>query len=268
MVDAVRATWLQGAMRLAGEQVLVTGSTSGIGRQVAIACAREGARVAVHGRDAGRGAAVVRAIADAGGTAVFVPADVADEAACTALVDGAAERLGGLTVVVNNAVAGSGGTSPVGALDTALWERVLRVNLTSPAWICRAAIPHMLRAGHGSIVNVSSRQAERASAGLAPYVASKGGLNALTRSIAVDYGRRGIRCNALSVGYVVNERRDAGMTPERRAELEAMHLTRLGRADDVAWAVVYLASRESEFVTGALLPVDGGGTIARGRVLG
>jgi NAD(P)-dependent dehydrogenase (short-subunit alcohol dehydrogenase family) len=93
-------------------------------------------------------------------------------------------------------------------------------------------------------------------------------LNALTRSIAVDYGRQGIRCNALSVGYVVNERRDAGMSAARRAELEAMHLTRLGQPDDVAWAVVYLASRESEFVTGALVPVDGGGTIARGRVLG
>ena len=255
-------------MRLVGEQILVTGSTSGIGTHVAVECAREGARVAVHGRDGERGRAVVRTITDAGGIAVFVPADVADEAACSALVDTAAERLGGLTVVVNNAAAGSGGASPVGALDTALWERVLRVNLTSPAWICRAAIPHMLRAGHGSIVNVSSRQAERASAGLAPYVASKGGLNALTRSIAVDYGRQGIRCNALSVGYVVNDRRDAGMTPTRRAELEAMHLTRLGRPADVAWAVVYLASRESEFVTGALIPVDGGGTIARGRVLG
>ena len=105
-------------------------------------------------------------------------------------------------------------------------------------------------------------------AGFAPYVASKGGLNALTRSIAVDYGRQRIRCNALSVGYVENERRDAGMSEERRAELEAMHLTRLGRAEDIAWAVVYLASRESEFVTGVLLPIDGGGTIARGRVLG
>ena len=89
-------------------------------------------------------------------------------------------------MLVNNAAAGSGGRSPVGAFDTAVWERVLRVNLTSVAWLCRAAIPHMLRAGHGSIVNVSSRQAERASAGLAPYVASKGGLNALTR---VDRGR-------------------------------------------------------------------------------
>lgn len=255
-------------MRLAGERVLVTGSTSGIGKHVALVCAREGAHVCVHGRNAERGMAVVRTITDGGGTAVFQAADLADEAACTALVDTAVERLGGLTVLVNNAAAGTGGQSPVGALDTTLWERVLRVNLTSVAWLCRAAIPHMLRAGRGSIVNVSSRQAERASAGLAPYVASKGGLNALTRSIAVDYGRQGIRCNALSVGYVVNERRDSDMTAARRAELEAMHLTRLGQPDDVAWAVVYLASPESEFVTGALLPVDGGGTIARGRVLG
>jgi NAD(P)-dependent dehydrogenase (short-subunit alcohol dehydrogenase family) len=254
-------------MRLRGEIVLVTGSTSGIGRQAAITCAAEGARVAVHGRDARRGEAVVRTIAEAGGTAAFFAADVAEEEACSRLVAAVAERLGGLTVLVNNAAAG-GGRSPAGTFDTALWERLLRVNLTSPAWLCRAAIPHMLRAGHGSIINVSSRQAERASPGLAPYAASKGGLNALTRSIAVDYGRQGIRCNALSVGYVENPRRDAGMTPERRVELEGMHLTRLGRAEDVAWAIVYLASRESEFVTGALLPVDGGGTIARGKVLG
>jgi NAD(P)-dependent dehydrogenase (short-subunit alcohol dehydrogenase family) len=255
-------------MRLAGERVLVTGSTSGIGKCVALVCAREGARVAVHGRNVERGAAAVRAIRDAGGTAVFLPADLEDEAACTALVDAAAERLEGLTVLVNNAAAGTGGNSPVGAFDTAVWERVLRTNLTSVAWCCRAAIPHLRSAGHGSIVNVSSRQAERASAGLAPYVASKGGLNALTRSIAVDYAREHIRCNAISVGYVVNERRDRDMTDARRTELEAMHLTRLGRPEDVAWAVVYLASPESEFVTGALLPVDGGGTIARGRVLG
>ncbi|MCW5889244.1 MAG: SDR family oxidoreductase [bacterium] len=253
--------------RLAGERVLVTGSTAGIGAQTAIRCAREGAAVAVHGRDAARGAAVVDAITRAGGTAVFLPADLADEAACSALVDDAAERLGGLTVLVNNAAA-AGGQRPFDQLDTARWEAVLRVNLTAVAWLCRAAVPHMLHAGHGSIVNVSSRQAQRPSGGLTAYAASKGGLEALTRTLAVEYGRRGIRCNALSVGYVLNERRDADLTPERRVELEAMHLTRLGEPDDVAWAVVYLASRESAFVTGVLLPVDGGGTIARGRTLG
>jgi len=130
------------------------------------------------------------------------------------------------------------------------------------------SIPHMLTAGHGSIVNISSRQAERASAGYAAYVASKGGLNALTRSIAVDYAKRGIRCNTISPGYVLNDRRDADMTPERRQRMEGMHLTRLGVAGDVAHAAVYFASGESEFVTGVNLPLDGGSSIARGLVLG
>jgi NAD(P)-dependent dehydrogenase (short-subunit alcohol dehydrogenase family) len=254
-------------MRLAGQRVLVTGSTSGIGKHAAILCAREGASVAVHGRDTQRGAEVVHEITSAGGDAVFLAANLEDEAECTALVEAAAARLGGLTVLVNCAAA-TGVRRAVDQLDTAEWERALRVNLTSVAWLCRAGLPHMLAAGYGSIVNVSSRQAERASAGLAAYVASKGGLNALTRAIAVEYGRRNVRCNAISVGYVINERRDADLSPSRRAELEAMHLTRLGRPEDVAYAIVYLASRESEFVTGALLPVDGGGTIARGRVLG
>src|SRR5262249_31832316 len=173
-------------MRLAGERVLVTGSTSGIGRHVAILCAREGARVAVHGRDAARAAAVVEGIAAAGGEAVSLPAALADERACTDLVEATAARLGGLTVLVNNAAIASGGQSPVGTLDSGIWERVLRVNLTAVAWLCRAAIPHMQHAGHGSIVNVSSRQAERASAGFPPYVASQGGPNRPPRSIAVD----------------------------------------------------------------------------------
>jgi NAD(P)-dependent dehydrogenase (short-subunit alcohol dehydrogenase family) len=126
----------------------------------------------------------------------------------------------------------------------------------------------MLEAGHGSIVNISSRQAERASPGFAAYVASKGGLNALTRAIAVDYAKHGVRCNTISPGYVLNERRDGDMTPERRARMEGMHLTRLGVASDVAAAAVYFASRESEFVTGVNLPLDGGSSIARGLVLG
>jgi NAD(P)-dependent dehydrogenase (short-subunit alcohol dehydrogenase family) len=209
----------------------------------------------------------VAAIEGAGGVAAFRPAGLTVERDCAALVDAAAEALGGLTVLVNNA-AGAGGDAPVGDLATEAWEDALRLNLTAPMWCTRAAVPHMLAAGHGSIVNISSRQAERASTGLTAYIASKAGLNGLTRAIAVDYAEQRIRCNTISPGYVLNERRDAGIDDERRSRYESMHLTRLGEADDVALAAVYLASSESEYLTGVNLQLDGGSSIARGLTLG
>jgi NAD(P)-dependent dehydrogenase (short-subunit alcohol dehydrogenase family) len=262
-------------VRLQGELALVTGSTSGIGRAIALAYAAEGARVGVHGRDEGRGTAVVDEIAAAGGTAVFLRADLGTEPACTGLVADAVGALGGLTVLVNNAVAsvvdslaGGGHDTAVADIDTAIWEATLRVNVTAPMWLSRASIPHLRAAGHGSIINISSRQGERPSAGLAAYATSKGALNALTRAIAVEEARHRIRCTTISPGYVFNERRDADLTDERRARLEAMHLTRLGEAGDVAHAAVYLASSESEFLTGINLQLDGGGSIARASSLG
>jgi NAD(P)-dependent dehydrogenase (short-subunit alcohol dehydrogenase family) len=255
-------------MRLAGEMALVTGSTAGIGRAIAIEFAAQGASVVVTGRDEQRGSAVVATIEAAGGRATFVPADLSDEQACRALVDGAIATMGGLTVLVNNAAGSGSGDAAAGDIDTAAWEAILRVDLTAPMWLCRDAIAAMRRAGHGSIVNISSRQAERASAGFAAYIAAKGGLNALTRSIAVDYAPHNIRCNTISPGYVLNDRRDADITEERRQRFAAMHLTRLGEASDVAHAAVYLASSESEFVTGINLQLDGGSSIARGRTLG
>jgi len=257
-------------VRLQGELAVVTGSTSGIGKAIAREFAAQGARVVVHGRDEGRGAGVVEEIAAGGGTAVFLAADLGTEAACTRLVADAAEALGGLTVLVNNAVASvvDGHDSAVADMDTSVWEATLRLNVTAPMWLCRSAIPHLRAAGHGSIINVSSRQGERPSAGLAAYATSKGGLNALTRAIAVEEAPHGIRCTTISPGYVYNERRDADMTDDRRARLEAMHLTRLGEARDVAHAAVYLASSESEFLTGINLQLDGGGSIARASSLG
>ncbi len=234
-------------VRLAGEIALVTGSTAGIGKAVALQFGAEGALVVVHGRDAERGAAVVAQIVAGGGDADFVAADLGVEESCEELVDTTVARFGSLTVLVNNAVASPDGhDARVGEMDTAYWEHALRVNVTAPMWLARAAIPAFLDAGHGSIVNVSSRQAERPSAGLAAYATSKGGLNALTRAVAVEYAAQGVRCNTISPGYVINERRDATLPAERRARLEAMHLTRLGEARDVAYAAVYLASRESE----------------------
>jgi NAD(P)-dependent dehydrogenase (short-subunit alcohol dehydrogenase family) len=255
-------------VRLAGERALITGSTSGIGRAIAQRFAEAGAAVCVTGRDHTRGDEVVATITAAGGRACFVAAELRDEAACDALVAAAAHALGGLTVLVNNAAGGDGGDGPVGDITTDAWHAILTVNLTAPMWLTRASMEHLLTAGHGSIVNISTRQAERASRGFAAYIASKGGLNALTRSIAVDYADRNIRCNTISPGYVLNDRRDAGIDDERRARYEGMHLTRLGVADDIAYAAVYLASAESGFVTGLNLQVDGGSSIARGLRLG
>jgi len=253
---------------MVGEKAVVTGSTAGIGRAVAIAFAAEGAAVVVTGRDKARGDATVSEITAAGGTAHFVAADLRDEEACTALVDGAAQRLGGLTVLVNNAAGGDVKDATVATMDTAAWDAILRVDLTAPMWCARVAIAHMRVAGGGAIVNIGSRQGERASAGLAAYVAAKAGMNGLTRAIAVEEAANGIRCNTVSPGYVLNDRRDAQLSDERRAALQGMHLTRLGLADDVASACVYLASRESGFVTGINLQLDGGSSIARARTLG
>jgi NAD(P)-dependent dehydrogenase (short-subunit alcohol dehydrogenase family) len=255
-------------LRLQGERALVTGSTAGIGRAVAIAFAAEGAAVVVTGRNPERGDAVVAEIGSAGGTAHFLPADLADEHACTTLVDEAAARLGGLTVLVNNAAGGDAADSIVAEMETAAWDAILRVDLTAPMWCARAAIRHMRAAGRGSIVNISSRQGERASPGLAAYVAAKAGLNGLTRAIAVEEATHGIRCNTVSPGYVLNDRRDAELTDARRTTLEGMHLTRLGLAADVAHACVYFAGAESGFVTGVNLQLDGGSSIARARTLG
>jgi len=243
----------------------VTGSTSGIGAEIARLFAAEGASVVVTGRNAERGARVVES---ADGRAAFVAADLAAPDAAEALVNAAVERFGSLTVLVNNAMESDSRDGPVTDVTDETWERVLTVNVVAAARLCRTAIPVMAEAGHGSIVNISSKAAQRAPRRLAAYIASKGALEALTRSIAVDHADQGIRCNTVSPGYVLNDRRDANLSDERRQRLDAMILTRLTEARDIAYAALYLASKEAEIVTGIMLPVDGGGTAARARTLG
>jgi NAD(P)-dependent dehydrogenase (short-subunit alcohol dehydrogenase family) len=246
--------------RLDGEVALVTGSTAGIGKAIAQRFAEEGASVLVTGRNRERGEQVVR---DCEGRGVFVGADLSDPAAADALVTATIDQFGKFTILVNNA-AGSASDGPVAKLTDEQFRSILDVDLLAPARLCRVAMPHLRKCGHGSIINISSRAATRASRGLAGYIAAKGALEALTRSIAVDEAVHGVRCNAISPGYVLNERRDAEITHEERARRESMHLIGLGDADDVAYAAVYLASPESKWLTGTVLPLDGGSSAARG----
>jgi NAD(P)-dependent dehydrogenase (short-subunit alcohol dehydrogenase family) len=254
--------------RLDDEVAIVTGSTSGIGREIASVFAREGASVVVTGRDVQRGADTTAEIMAAGGRATFHPADLAAEAECASLVARTVEEFGEVTILVNNAATSDVADTPVHDMGTAAWEQILRLDLTAAAWMCREAIGAMLDAERGAIVNISSRASLQGIPGHAAYSAAKGGLDALTRSIAVDYADQNIRCNSIAAGYVLNERRDHAITDERRAALHARHLTRVGTARDVANAALFLASAESAWITGTTLPVDGGSTIARAASFG
>jgi NAD(P)-dependent dehydrogenase (short-subunit alcohol dehydrogenase family) len=250
---------------LSGEVAIVTGSTSGLGVVIARRLIERGARVVITGRDAARGAAQAEAL-----DAYFVAADLTSEVACAHLVAEVVEHVGPLTILVNNAVdpVVLRRDGPVVSTDADLWRATLDIVLVAAATMCRLVIPLMVEAGHGSIVHISSRAAARGTPGVSAYSASKAGLEALARSISIDYARFGVRCNVVQPGYILHEERDRDMAPERRARYEAMHLTRLPTAEDVAAVVAFLAGRDAEVITGITVPVDGGSSAVRGTTLG
>jgi NAD(P)-dependent dehydrogenase (short-subunit alcohol dehydrogenase family) len=254
--------------RLDGEVAIVTGSTSGLGAEIARCFAREGAAVLVTGRDQGRGDAVVASITDAGGRAIFVAADLTDPESAATVVDTCGVTAGPPTILVNNAVGHIDGDGVVGQVSDATWLAVLEVDLMAPARLIAQCLPQMTAAGHGVIVNVSSRAASHGTPGHAAYSAAKGALESLTRSVAVDYATVGIRCNAVRPGYVLHERRDANNDKARTAQIASAQLTSPVTAADVANACLWLASAESAGVTGLVLPVDGGSTSARPTAVG
>jgi NAD(P)-dependent dehydrogenase (short-subunit alcohol dehydrogenase family) len=251
--------------RLAGEVAIVTGSTSGLGRATARRFAAEGAEVVVTGRHLGRGRAVVEEITALGGEAAFVPAELGNEDGCRHLVEAAVDRFGSLTVLINNAVSPEAIAEDraVTDLSAATLERLLRVNLMAPTLMCKHAIPKMLAVGRGAIVNIGATSGAMGTGGLTGYSASKGGLAALSRVVAADYGGRGIRCNTVQSGYIIHEGREPNPSAERVAALKARQLTRLATADDIVHAILFLASHEADLITGVTLPVDGGATAAR-----
>jgi NAD(P)-dependent dehydrogenase (short-subunit alcohol dehydrogenase family) len=249
-------------MRLNGKVALVTGSTRGIGRSICEMFAREGAAVAVTGRTVERGQRVVDRIRDAGGDAEFIRLDVTDEQSVQDCVDATVERFGRLTTLVNNAAPTDVVSANIKRLvefTTEEWNAIIVGALTGNVfWTTKYAVPHLVAAGGGSIVNISSGQSVVGVAGFAAYAAAKGGMNSVTRTIAVEEAPRNIRCNAIVVGRVVAKGDSgAGITPG--------HLTRLGVPDDIAYVATWLASDESAFVTGSVVTADGGYTINGGR---
>jgi NAD(P)-dependent dehydrogenase (short-subunit alcohol dehydrogenase family) len=254
-------------MRLAGNVALVTGSTRGIGRAIAIRFAREGAQVVVTGRTEDAGRAVEAEIRDAGGDAVYVVTDLANEDDVVAAVQAAVERYGKLTILVNNAapteLMGPGRLDRrVTELTNEGWDSIMLVALKAVVWACKYSLPEIAKAGGGAVVNISSAASLLGTAGLDTYTAAKGALNTLTRSMAVEYAPDGVRVNCIVSGMVLTSEGAFKMMddPIVGGATKAMHLTRLGLPDDIANAALFLASDEAAFVTGAILPVDGGVT--------
>ena len=251
--------------RLSGKVALITGAAGGIGREAARLFAGEGARVVVADLEAAAGAAAVREIEQAGGEAVFVRCDVARGDDLRAAVETAERRFGALHVLFNNAgIFPAQDGSPVDTPDD-VFDRVIAVNLKGVFLGCKYGIPALLRAGGGSIINTASFVAVLGAAtSQVAYTASKGGVLAMTREIAVEYARRGIRANALCPGPVNTPLlADLLREPAARAR-RFVHIPmgRLAEAPEIARAALYLASDESSYVNGATFLVDGGITAA------
>jgi 3-oxoacyl-[acyl-carrier protein] reductase len=242
---------------LAGKVALVTGGSRGIGRACAVALARAGATVILT--YAGNEAAANEAVAlveKAGGKAKALRFDVADTKACTDAVDGVMKEHGRLDILVNNAgVAVDGLVMRIKDDD---WDRQLNTNLKAAFALIRAACRPMMKQRGGAIINLTSVVGEMGNAGQAAYAASKAGLIGLTKSVARELASRNIRCNAVSPGFIATDM-TAKIPADTQAKMvEAIPLARLGSADDVAQAVLFLASDAASYITGEVLKVNGG----------
>jgi 2-deoxy-D-gluconate 3-dehydrogenase len=244
---------------LAGKKALVTGASRGIGQVIAVAFAEAGADVALTARGADGLAATAKEVRGLGREAVAIPADLTSQDAAAAVVTEAIDQLGHLDIVVNNA-GGSNFVVPFLEMRLSGWEKVLRLNLDATMWICQAAGAHMTARGSGSVINVASVAGVAAAPFLAPYGAAKAAVVSLTKTLASEWGRAGVRVNALCPGWTATElNRNLWDSPDGgQATIANVPMGRWGKAEEMAAPAVFLASDASSYMTGQVLAIDGG----------
>ncbi|MFO0699208.1 MAG: SDR family oxidoreductase [Nitrospira sp.] len=248
-------------MRLENKVVLITGGGSGIGEAIAKVFAREGASVAITGRRKEVLETVAAAIREAGGQALVLPGSVTHEPDVREAVDSTVRTFGRVDVLVNNA-GNLFYSGPLHETSDSIWDETMDVFLKSVFRFTRAVIPQMLKQGSGNILNISTAGALKALPGFEghAYQAAKAGVNMLTKTIAVHYAKRNIRCNCICPGGVETPPVSLWLSdPQARVWMESLHpLGRLGQPEEIAQAAIYLASDESRWTTGSIVTVDGG----------
>jgi NAD(P)-dependent dehydrogenase (short-subunit alcohol dehydrogenase family) len=252
-------------MRLQGKVALITGGASGMGRVASLLFASEGAEVVLTDLNDDLGQATAAEITDAGGRAIYVHADVSRESDAKAMVDAAVERFGRLNILYNNAGVMLPADGSVHTTEESVWDTTLAVNVKGVAFGCKYGVPAMLASGGGSIINVASFVAWLGAAtSQTAYTASKGAVLAMTREIAVEYARKGVRCNALCPGPIETPLLMQLLSDEEKKQRRFVHIPmgRLGQAEELAKAALFLASDDSSYMTGTSLIVDGGITAA------
>jgi len=243
-----------------GRQSLVTGAGAGIGRAIALRLAEAGARVACVDIDVSSAAGVLEEIRAAGGEGVAIEADVSSEVAVARAVYEAADALGGLDVLVNNA--GIVIIKPFAETSLEDWDRTFSVNLRSVFLTCQAALPHLRASSAAAIVNIASMAALRYTVPHVPYAATKAGIVSFTRDLAFELGAEGIRVNAVAPGPTATAMMEQLTDDQIDAAGLEFVLGRMGRPADIAEAVAFLASDRASYITGATLPVTGGAELA------